>query len=232
MSFTPPVITLQTILDGVLFQNDDLLVINKPNRLPLYPGPGGGVTLAGFLEELRFGHPEPPAPAHRLDSATTGCLILGRSKAARAQLTRLFETGQIDKTYWAVVQGTPLDDEGTIDLPLKDNGWPGRPRMIVGEEGKKSVTAYRILRKGKELSWLELTPKTGRTHQLRVHCAALDCPIVGDPLYGNAESGPEGTPLHLHARSVTLPWDDASLTITAPPHPYLQEALEGLATSL
>ncbi|MEO5378102.1 MAG: RNA pseudouridine synthase [Magnetococcus sp. DMHC-6] len=193
---------LQTILDRILYLDDDLLILNKPNRLPLYRGPGGGVVLGDFLEGLRFGLSELPSPAHRLDSATSGCLVLGRHVASRRMLGDLFAQKLVEKIYWAIVDGRPPEPSGLIALPLRDVGWAGRPRVRVDEQGKMAETAFRTLGYWENQTLLELLPITGRTHQLRVHCAVMGCPIVGDYLY-NAQF-PSELPLHLHARRLTL----------------------------
>ena len=115
---------------------------------------------------------------------------------------KLFKQGRISKTYWAVVRGGPAEDEGFIDLPLgrldATRGW----WMKVDPMGQPAQTRWRVLGRSGDFCWLELKPLTGRTHQLRVHCAALDFPIFGDPVYGFAAPGES---LHLHARAISIP---------------------------
>lgn len=186
----------------VLFHDALMLVIDKPAGLPVHPGPGGGPTLADHLDDLRFGLPRPPEIAHRLDRATSGCLVLGRHRKALARLGRLFAGGAIEKVYWAVVRGEPPAQEGVIELPLgrrsPERGW----WMQVDPHGQPAATRYRVLARGHGRTWLELCPLTGRTHQLRVHLSAIGCPIEGDAIYGQA---PRNAPLLLHARSVRVP---------------------------
>lgn len=193
----------------LLYRDGLMLVIDKPAGLPVHPGPGGGETLFHHLDSLRFGLPRKPEVAHRLDKDTSGCLILGRHPKALRRLGKLFQNNDIDKTYWAVVEGGPAEDEGEIDLPLApkspDRGW----WMKVDPQGQQSLTEWRVLGRtqdsaGNKLSLLELKPITGRTHQLRVHCAAMGWPILGDTIYGNAPRF-TGPGLHLHARSLTIP---------------------------
>ncbi|OSM02109.1 putative ribosomal large subunit pseudouridine synthase A [Magnetofaba australis IT-1] len=199
----------------MIYRDDDLIVINKPNRLPLYRGPGGGEVLADSISGLRFDRPDDPAPAHRLDAATSGLLILGRHKWARRRISDLFVSGRVRKTYWAITQGEPASDAGVMQAPLLDVGWPGRPRIRAHSTGKAATTRFTVRQRHAGQSWLELTPLTGRTHQLRVHCQILGCPIVGDPLYGDGDRF--GPPMHLHARALTL-YDGASqLNFVAPP---------------
>jgi RluA family pseudouridine synthase len=180
-----------------------MLVLNKPAGVAVHPGRGKGENLQPFFEGLRFGLPQEPALSHRLDAATSGCLVLGRHRQALKQLGDLFAKGHITKTYWAIVEGHPPEDAGVIDLPLakqsthKANWW-----MKVDENGQTAVTHYKIMEVQGERTWLELTPHTGRTHQLRVHCAAIGCPIVGDRIYGHTKTD---EPLKLHARSLQIP---------------------------
>ena len=179
-----------------------MLVIDKPAGIAVHAGPGGGPHLEHWFPLLRFGLPRSPALAHRLDRDTSGCLLLGRHPKALRRLGTLFAEGKIEKVYWAVVQGAPVGPEGIIDAPLRKDttrriGW----RMVIDPAGQRAVTEYRVLGSAEGRSWLELRPKTGRTHQIRVHCETLGCPVVGDPTYG----GPAGERLQLHARALTIP---------------------------
>jgi tRNA pseudouridine32 synthase/23S rRNA pseudouridine746 synthase len=129
----------------VLYRDALMLVIDKPAGLPVHPGPKGGETLTHHLDALRFGLPRKPEAAHRLDKDTSGCLILGRHPKAIARLNELFRTNQVDKVYWAVVEGGPEKDEGEIDLPLApkspDRGW----WMKVDPKGLPALTQWRVL---------------------------------------------------------------------------------------
>lgn len=185
----------------LLYRDGLVLIIDKPAGLPVHAGPGGGENLEAHFDALRFGWPHPPALGHRLDRDTSGCLVLGRHRKALRRLGRLFSEGLVEKTYWAVTEGGPAKDRGVIDLPLRKvstraAGW----RMTADRRGQRAVTEWRVLGRGKGRCWLELHPRTGRTHQIRVHLAELGCPVVGDPVYGRGRG-----PLMLHARSVRLP---------------------------
>ncbi|MCB5174686.1 RluA family pseudouridine synthase [Microvirga lenta] len=194
----------EEIVSKLLYRDALMLVIDKPAGLPVHPGPKGGETLTHHLDALRFGLPRKPEAAHRLDKDTSGCLVLGRHPKAIARLNELFKKNEIDKVYWAVVEGGPAGDEGEIDLALApkspDRGW----WMKVDPKGQPSLTRWRVLGRGEGLTLLELRPVTGRTHQLRVHCQASGWPILGDPIYGTAPRF-GGPGLHLHARSVSVP---------------------------
>lgn len=188
----------------VLHRDGLMLVIDKPAGIPVHRGPKGGANLEASFDALRFGLPQPPVLAHRLDRDTSGCLVLGRHRKATASLGLLFKHGKISKTYWAVVEGGPAEDAGEIDIPLArlnaERGWWQK----ADPAGLPSRTVWRVAGRGDGLTWLALEPITGRTHQLRVHCAAMGWPIVGDNIYGN---GPRfGEPrLHLHAREIVIP---------------------------
>ena len=196
-------LTEAEILSRVLHRDGLMLVIDKPAGLPVHRGPKGGANLETAFEFLRYGLPRAPVLAHRLDRDTSGCLVLGRHRKATASLGLLFKHGRIRKTYWAVVEGGPSEDSGTIDMPLgrlnADRGWWMKP----DPEGLKAVSNFTVLGRGDGLAWVALEPVTGRTHQLRVHSSASGWPIVGDNIYGNGPRFGEPT-LHLHAREIVI----------------------------
>jgi len=214
------------LLDRVLYRDGLMLVIDKPAGVPVHSGPAGGPHLEHWFPLLRFGLPKPPALAHRLDRDTSGCLVLGRHPKALRRLGALFAAGLVDKTYWAIVAGNPAQPEGRIEAPLRKEtrgtGW----RVVIDPAGQRAVTDYRVLAAGDGRAWLELKPRTGRTHQIRVHCAAFGCPVVGDPAYG----GPGDSPLQLHARAVAVPLhpDRPPVIVTAPPPAHMLAKLAGL----
>jgi tRNA pseudouridine32 synthase / 23S rRNA pseudouridine746 synthase len=223
-SVAAPRLRGEELAGRVLFRDGLVLILDKPAGLPVHAGPGGGPNLEALFGHLRFGLPHPPALAHRLDRDTSGCLFLGRHRKALSRLGRLFAAGQVGKTYWAVVEGAPHAAAGSIGLGLRKetrkSGW----RMVPDPEGPSALTEYRVLGGGDGLSWLELHPRTGRTHQIRVHCAVLGCPVAGDPLYGSG-----GGPLHLHARAVELPLypNRAPIGAVAPVPAHMAAALRG-----
>ena len=185
----------------VLYQDAAVIVIDKPAGVAVSRGRAGLPSVEDWLEGLRQGKRHLPQPAHRLDAETAGCLALGRTKPAMAALGALFAGRAVEKTYWAVVVGGPGEDAGVIEAPLlkvssRAAGW----RMVVDAAGQPALTRWRVLGRGAGLAWLELRPETGRTHQLRVHCAAQGFPILGDAMYGTAN--PAG--LHLLARRLAF----------------------------
>lgn len=220
----------QALLARVLYRDALMLVIDKPAGIPVHAGPGGGPNLEEQLDALRFGLPRAPALAHRLDRDTSGCLVLGRHRKALARLGRLFAAGRIEKVYWAIVQGAPDAEAGTVELPLRkltpQRGW----KMVGDPAGQAAVTEWRVRGRSGALTWLECRPRTGRTHQVRVHCQALGCPVLGDAVYGDPAAD---LPLHLHARAVAVPLYPARapVAVEAPPPDHMRTALEACGWS-
>jgi len=218
------------MLARLLYRDGLMLVIDKPAGYAVHRGPKGGDALDAHFDALCFGLPRAPALAHRLDKDTSGCLVLGRHRKALALLGKLFKQGKVGKTYWAVVEGGPKDDEGRIDIPLSKRdearGW----WMKANPHGLPSSSTWEVKGRGDGLTWLALEPLTGRTHQLRVHCAEMGFPIVGDTIYGSASrnSFSSGGPsLHLHAREVTVPISKnrPPVKVEAPVPPHMRELL-------
>jgi tRNA pseudouridine32 synthase / 23S rRNA pseudouridine746 synthase len=218
--------TPDEMLARLLYRDGLMLVIDKPAGLSVHRGPKGGASLEDYFDVLRFGLPRMPALAHRLDKDTSGCLVLGRHRKALALLGKLFKQGNIGKTYWAVVEGGPEADEGRIDIALgkldEDRGWWMKP----DPQGKPSSTVWKVMGRTAGRSWLALEPLTGRTHQLRVHCAEMGFPILGDNIYGSApRTG--GPPLHLHSREIVVPIskNKPAVVVTAPVPEHMREML-------
>jgi tRNA pseudouridine32 synthase / 23S rRNA pseudouridine746 synthase len=224
--------TAEEMLARLLYRDGLMLVVDKPAGLAVHRGPQsgdrGGEAFEDYFGALRFGLPRAPALAHRLDRDTSGCLVLGRHRKALTLLGKLFKDGKVGKTYWAVVEGGPEADEGRIDIALskrdESRGW----WMKADTHGLPSTTTWKVMgHDGSGHTWLALEPLTGRTHQLRVHCAEMGFPIVGDSVYGNTPRG--GPPLHLHAREVTVPIskNKPPMTVTAPVPEHMRELLSG-----
>ncbi len=221
-------LTANDLLNRVLYRDDDIIVLNKPAGIAVHKGRGEGGNLEALFPALTFGMDRNPALAHRLDKETSGCLILGRHRKALAHLGKLFQRGNIEKTYYAIVVGNP-PDEGRIDFALARRTGDKRSWIMkVAEDGDASSTLFKVLGRGDGLAWLELKPLTGRTHQLRVHCAASGFPIAGDTLYGGDTSRAAARMVHLHARQVVIPQkrDQLALTIQAPVPEHMHTLFE------
>ena len=226
----------------ILYQDEQVIVLNKPHGLAVQGGPGISRHLDGLLDGLRMGSPHRPRLVHRLDRDTSGCLVLARTPGTAAKLAAGFRGRDVMKTYWAVVAGRPVPVEGRIDLPLLRYTGPRGERSVPAtrddDDAQRAVTDYRTLdHAGQKLAWLELSPITGRTHQLRVHCVAIGTPIVGDDKYHEPDQNGAGTALveglpdklHLHARALDLPHPAGGrLIVEAPLPPHMIETFRTL----
>jgi len=207
--------------------------LNKPPGLAIQGGSGTERHLDGMLDVLRFGSEARPRLVHRLDKETSGVLVLARTVVAAAFLTRAFREKTTRKIYWAIIVGLPKLRQGRIDLPLaKLPGREGERVRADAEEGKRAITYYHVAESvGSQASWLALFPVTGRTHQLRAHCAAIGTPILGDAKYGitavHLTGVPEATRLHLHARSLAIPHPlGGTLRVSAPLPRHMRRSWE------
>lgn len=207
----------------VLHMDDEVLAIDKPPGLPVQGGTGSTKHVDGALDGLRFGSDQRPKLVHRLDKDTSGVLLLARTRQAARWLTQAFRHQSAEKTYWGLVLGEPRPRNGTIDLPIaKLPGRAGEKMAIDRQEGQRSITDYGIVEQlGGRAAWVAMRPRTGRTHQLRVHMMALGTPILGDGKYGGEKAFLEADglsrKLHLHARAIRIERPDGSfLDVRAP----------------
>jgi tRNA pseudouridine32 synthase / 23S rRNA pseudouridine746 synthase len=190
----------------ILYEDGEALVIDKPAGLPVDRPRKGGPSLANHLDALRFGFQREPVAVHRLDTDTSGCLLLARNPKALARFNRAFEERAVTKTYLAVLAGHPPGPHGTIELALAkissaEKGW----RMIAAKKGKPAVSHWELVETLGPNSLIRFRPETGRTHQLRVHALkGLGAALLGDPVYGaGAVAGARRTMLHAESLSVT-----------------------------
>ncbi|MEK9967756.1 MAG: RluA family pseudouridine synthase [Ferrovibrio sp.] len=223
---------------AVLHKDDAVIVLNKPAGLATQGGTGLTEHLDGLLGYLKFGSAERPRLVHRLDKDTSGVLLLARSASAAAKLAEALRKRDAHKLYWALVTGVPQQRMGKIDLPLAKLPGAAGERMVYDEdEGKNAVSLYRTIdTAGKRAAWLGMAPLTGRTHQLRVHAAAMGTPIVGDGKYGGQEAyltGGVSRKLHLHARGIKLMHPDGGkLEVRAPLPPHMAATWDFLGLTI
>lgn len=215
----------------ILYEDKKVIVLNKPAGLAVQGGSGVVRHVDGMLEAFRNSKGEKPRLVHRIDRDTSGILVVARTRGAAQKLTASFRERDTKKTYWALVKGVPSPREGHISTWLVKEQTPDGDRMRVVRHGEPdadhAVTDYRLIETaGQRLSWLEMEPVTGRTHQLRIHAAHIGHPIVGDPKYFADDPNwefPGGIQkkLHLHARRIVIPHPDGgviNMTAPLPPH--------------
>lgn len=202
----------------ILFQDARLVVLDKPAGLKVHPGPGGGPSVEDVFPRLSRRR-DGPWLAHRLDADTAGCLVVALRRAALLAAQAEFAAGRAEKTYWAVVRGAPAGDAGVVEANLLKRGDRAGWRMVVDPTGQHAVTDWQVLGRGAGMTWLALRPRTGRTHQVRAHAAALGCPLLGDGVYGGGDGA-----LHLLARDIRLALDPP-VQATAPVPGHMRAAL-------
>ena len=208
--------------DRILFIDGEAMVIDKPAGLAVHGGPKTPRSLEDHLVHLRFGFHRLPSPVHRLDRDTSGCLLLSRHPKAHKRFARAFEEDRVEKTYLAVLAGVPARTEGRVEMALakissREEGW----RMRHDPAGKPAVTDWRTIGEHEGKALVLMTPRTGRTHQLRIHALdGIGIPISGDPVYGDGKG-----PMLLHALSFRLDRDGKPpIEATAPLPPSFAHA--------
>ncbi len=203
---------------SIVYEDGEALVIDKPAGLPVDRPRRGGPCLEDHYEQLRMGFQRNPAPVHRLDTDTSGCLLLARNPKALKRFAKAFEERLVEKRYLGLLAGLPEEQEGTVELSLAkissaEKGW----RMIAARKGKPSVTHWKVLAQSGGHALVEFRPETGRTHQIRVHCeAGLGIPLLGDPVYGNGKGAPRTM---LHAAAITVPRENKTPVQASAPLP-------------
>ena len=218
----------------VIHRDPAAIVVDKPPGLATQGGTKTSAHLDRLLDGLADEDQPRPKLVHRLDKDTSGVLLLARTPRAAAFFSRAFSGRTARKVYWALVVGVPSVEDGLIDLPIAKQPGTGGEKMHVDEaEGQPSRTRYRVVeRAGNRAAWVELQPYTGRTHQLRVHMAAIGHPIVGDGKYAGQDAFLTGTisrKLHLHARRLRIDHPDGGrIEISAEPPEHFRESLASL----
>lgn len=217
----------KAIENSILFQDKDVLVINKPAGLAVQGGTGLSRHLDGFLAAMHDAASRPKL-THRLDRDTSGVLVLAKNDFAAAKLAEAFRKRSTRKYYWALTHGVPKPKQGKIILPLAK----GKDAKIHvdEEEGKHAITLYQVVQSAMRTAFVALWPLTGRTHQLRVHMQAIETPILGDDLYAGGKvleiDGDVATEkLHLHARRLIIPHPrKGMIDVTAPLPEHLRKS--------
>jgi 23S rRNA pseudouridine955/2504/2580 synthase len=227
----------QALVEAVLFEDDHMLVLNKPAGLAVHAGSGVKV---GVIEALRALRPETAGLelAHRLDRETSGVLMLAKDRPTLMELHELLRGDGVKKTYLALVRGNWPDKLSKVDAPLEKNTLRGGERLVeVRADGKESLTLFRVKQRFAEATLVEASPVTGRTHQIRVHAAHAEHPIAGDDKYGDAEFDrllrPYGlTRLFLHAARIEVPRaGKPTLRVEAPLPVELSRVVEKLSAT-
>ena len=219
----------------LLHEDPKVFVFNKPSGLAVQGGAGVTRNVDDMLEAWRNKKGEKPRLVHRLDRDTSGVLVIARTRLAAMKLSESFRARETKKTYWALVKGLPKNREDKISTWLVKEATEDGDRMRVAKHGETgadhAVTFYRVIdQAAQSLSWLEMEPYTGRTHQLRVHAAYIGHPIIGDPKYFEADINwdfPGGIQnrLHLHARRIVIPHPDGGvIDVTAPMPPHMRQS--------
>lgn len=211
------------MLAAVLYRDERLIVLNKPAGIAVHRTPRGDESLEDYFAVLAPDADRAPSLAHRLDKETSGCLVLGRTRDALAHMGKLFEQGKVKKHYLALVKGRPVEASGRFSRAIRrfDLG-RGKWEFRCDASGQEAHTDYETLSFSGTHALLRLSPLTGRTHQLRLHCQAMGCSIVGDKFYGEGEG-----PLLLHAAEIAIPLrhKEPLLVVHAPLPSYFHDAL-------
>ncbi len=219
----------------VLYEDDDLIAINKPAGMVVHPAHGHrsgtlvNAVLARWPQTAAVGGRDRSGIVHRLDKDTSGVILIAKTEKARNSLATQFLNREVKKKYLALVEGHPPGEHGIIEAPIGRDP-RNRKRMAVVPNGREAVTGFRVLERFENHALLELTPRTGRTHQIRVHLAFIGHPVVGDTVYGRRRPTIEIGRFFLHAASLTVrsPSTGDILTFTAPLPPELQLVLDAL----
>lgn len=227
----------ELLLSSILYEDEQFLVINKPSGLAVHGGSGLSLGLIEGFRKVRtdLSYLE---LVHRLDKETSGCLMLAKKRSALRALQALFESRMVKKTYWALLTHAWVGkNTATVDVPLEKNTLQSGERMVrVHDSGKASQTVFRLLENFKEACWVEAHPKTGRTHQIRVHSAHLGHPIIGDEKYGSELHGVDSSAmkkrLYLHARAIQFHLNGKDFAFVAELDHHFEQALDYLRKKL
>jgi len=234
---TPSDLVGEDIPLDIVFENDDLLVVNKPAGMVVHPSAGHNTgtlvhAVLGYDPEIEgIGGEERPGVVHRLDKETSGLILLAKNDRAHRWLQDQFRLRKVEKTYLALVDGGPPTPSGRVEAPVgRDPSHRKKMAIMPTGKGREAVSEYVTLESFKEHALLEFHPHTGRTHQIRLHCMFLGCPIVGDKVYGHRKQSIELDRHFLHAArlKIILPGEKEARTFEAPLPDDLQAVLDSL----
>lgn len=225
--------TLEKVKQAIIYENNEFMIINKPSGLAVH---GGSGLKFGLIEALRQIFPDLKQMelVHRLDRDTSGCILVAKKRSALREFHRMLRDGEMDKRYWALVDGRWPTRKKVVSAPLKKNELRSGERVVrVAEDGKESTTEFDVLRRFAESTLIEARPITGRTHQIRVHAQYAGHPLIGDDKYCedsiNQRYKDKGIRrLFLHAHSLTFSWKKQTVSVQAPLEDDLMLALENL----
>ena len=227
----------QNIPLDIVYEDDDLLVVNKPKGMVVHPAPGNpdGTLVNALLYHCAgqlsgIGGAIRPGIVHRIDKDTSGLLVVAKNDAAHHALSEQMSVHSIHRVYHAVVYGNLKEDEGTVDAPLGRHPQDRKKMAIVRSGGKRAVTHYRVLERFGKYTYIECQLETGRTHQIRVHMASLGHPLLGDEVYGRGKSPfkLEGQTLHAMVLGFIHPTTGEYMEFQAPLPEYFEKLLEKL----
>lgn len=237
----PPAVPTDLVAEeiplDILFENDDLIVVNKPAGMVVHPAAGHASgtlvnAVLGYDPELEgIGGEERPGVVHRLDKETSGLILLAKNERAHRWLQDQFRLRKVEKTYLALVDGKPPTPSGRVEAHIgRDPSHRKRMAIVSESRGREAISEYKTLENFKAHTLLEFHPLTGRTHQIRLHCAFLGCPIVGDEIYGRRHSSIELGRHFLHAYrlKIVLPGEKEPRQFEAPLPEELLEVLNML----
>lgn len=224
----------------ILYEDNDILVLNKQPGVPVHPAPGHehdtivnallsylgrGDNLSDIGGEMR------PGIVHRLDKDTSGVLLIAKNNVSHEYLSKEFALRRIHKMYEAIVKGVIMQQKETIDKPIA-RSIHNRKKFTTAEHGKEACTFYEVIDSRGETSWVRLEPKTGRTHQLRVHAASIGHPIIGDRLYARSSSSILFIALVAKKLTITHPRTKESMSFQAPYPDHFRQLAASLGYSL
>lgn len=223
----------QYLIRNILYEDSNLFIFNKPAGLATQGGTGVKRSVDSMLMHLKGAERDKPRLVHRIDKDTSGILVVARTLKAANELGALFKTRAVDKTYWAIVVGTPNPRMGKINLPIADKQFDGdvEKSAVVEKGGKPATTLYQVIdNASKSAAWVALKPITGRMHQLRVHLLAIGHPILGDGKYGGRKAFMNGFPnqMHLHAREISFTAFGKKIHVKAPLPAHMQGTFDTL----